>query len=150
MAAGKWKVYDHAKLALANGTMDLDSDSFKINLYASNSNVSVSLAVLEDIGNGTNQLSTAGGYTQDTKGASIVTSHIGGTTKVDEISNPVWTASGGGIRARLAVIYNDTTKQPLCVCFLDTAADVTATSGNTLTITQSTSGLFTISGADSD
>jgi hypothetical protein len=58
----------------------------------------------------------------------------------------VWTASGGSISARFAVIYDDSTtpKHLVCYSLLDTApADVTATAGNTLTIAFHSSGCFT-------
>jgi hypothetical protein len=54
------------------------------------------------------------------------------------------------------VIYADATlnsivKPLLCVSLLDTApANVTATNGNTLTIAINASGVFTLSGADSN
>ena len=35
MAAGKWKVYDLAKKALADGTLDLDSNTLKVALFSS-------------------------------------------------------------------------------------------------------------------
>ncbi len=38
MAAGKWKLYEQAKLDIANGLMDLDTHSFKIALFTSASN----------------------------------------------------------------------------------------------------------------
>ena len=87
------------------------------------------------------------------KVVTISTSQASGTVTVDETTNPVWTASGGSITARYAVIYDDThaSKQAVCVCLLDTTpADVTATSGNTFTVTMSGSGLFTISGGAVD
>jgi len=152
MAAGKWKVYAKAKLAIANGELDLDTHSFKINLYLSTSNCDT-LTAHDALADLTNQVATNFGYTQDTKAVTITTADSGGTITVDETTNPVWTASGGSITARFAVIYDDShaNKMPLCVCLLDTApADVTATTGNTFTITQSASGLFTISGADSN
>lgn len=153
MAAGKWKLYEAAKLKIANGVIDLDSHSFKINLYLSTSNcndLTLANAYKADL---TNQVATNFGYTQDTKAVTIATSQASGTVTVDETTNPVWTASGGSITARFAVIYDDTNanKDALCVMLLDTTpADVTATTGNTLTITQNASGLFTFSGAATD
>jgi len=43
-------------------------------------------------------------------------------------------------------------KPLLCVCLLESVgpADVTATTGNTLTIAMNASGILTLSGADSD
>lgn len=152
MAAGKWKVYDLAKLAIANGEVDFNADSFKINLYLSTSNADT-LSGVDQLSDLTNQVATAFGYTQDTKAVTIATSQAAGITTVDETTNPVWTASGGPITARFAVIYDDTHPNdlPICVCLLDTTpADVTATDGNTLTITINASGLFTISGATSN
>lgn len=148
-AAGKWKLYESAKLGIANGEIDLDTHSFKIALFASTSNCDT-LSGTTTLASLTNQLATANGYTQNDKAVTITTANSGGTITVDETTNPVWTASGGSITARFAVIYDDThaSDQALCVCLLDTApADVTATSGNTFTITINASGLFTISGA---
>lgn len=149
MAAGKWKIYDLAKLAIANGEVDFNADSFKINLYLSTSNADT-LSGVDQLTDLTNQVATAFGYTQNTKAVTITTSQAAGVTTVDETTNPVWTASGGAITARFAVIYDDTHPNdlPICVCLLDTApADVTATDGNTFTITINASGLFTLSGA---
>lgn len=152
MAAGKVKLYEQAKLDIANGLIDLDSHSFKINLYLSTSNCNT-LSGTTTLAALTNQVATNFGYTQNTKAVNITTANNSGTITVDETTNPVWTASGGAITARYAVIYDDThaSKQALCVVVLDTTpADVTATDGNTLTITWSPSGLFTISGGAVD
>ena len=151
-AAGKWKLYEQAKLDIANGLMDLDTHSFKIALFTSVSNCNT-LSGTTTLASLTNQVATANGYTQNSKAVTLTTANSGGTITVDETTNPTWTANGGSITARFAVIYNDThaSKQALCVCLLDTApADVTATDGNTFTITQNASGIFTISGASID
>jgi hypothetical protein len=152
MAAGKWKLYEAAKLAIANGEIDLNGDSFKIALFLSTSNCDT-LSGTTGIADLTNQLATDFGYLANNKEVTITASNSAGTITVDETTNPVWTASGGSITARFAVIYSDThaSKQALCVCLLDTTpADVTATDGNTFTITIAETGLFTISGADSN
>jgi hypothetical protein len=152
MAAGKWKWYEQAKLDLANGLIDLDTHSFKINLYLSTSNCDT-LSGTTTLASLTNQVATAFGYTQNTKAVTITTANAGGTITIDETTNPVWTASGGSITARFAVIYDDThaSDQAVAVCLLDTTpADVTATDGNTLTISQNASGITTITGADSN
>lgn len=152
MAAGKWKLYEQAKLDIANGLMDLDTHSFKIALFTSVSNCNT-LSGTTTLASLTNQVATANGYTQNSKAVTLTTANSGGTITVDETTNPSWTANGGSITARFAVIYNDThaSKQALCVCLLDTTpADVTATDGNTFTITQNSSGIFTISGASID
>ena len=152
-AAGKWKMYDDAKKNIANGLIDLDSHSFKVILMLSTSNcdtLSIGTGLLADL---TNQVATNFGYTQNDKAVTITVAEAAGTTTIDETTNPSWTASGGDITARFAVIYDDTAVGDplLCVCLLDTApADVTATAGNTFTITQNASGILTFSGADSN
>jgi len=158
MAAGKWKVYEAAKEYLADGTFDLDNASLGLTmaLFLSTSNadtLSVGTGVYGDL---TNEHANANGYT--TGGQALtneVWTHTAGTVTFD-CDNVVWTASGGSIVARFAVIYANATlntivKPLLCVCLLDTApADVTATNGNTLTIAVNASGVFTLSGADSN
>lgn len=151
MAAGKWKMYEPAKLALANGLIDFDGHSFKINLYLSTSNANT--LTHDQLSDLTNQVATNFGYTQNTKAVTITTANSSGTITIDETTNPVWTASGGAITARFAVIYDDTHADdiPVFVCLLDTTpADVTATDGNTLTITMNASGVLTLSGAAVD
>lgn len=155
MAAGKWKVYEYAKEYLCDGTHDLDNTGlgYKMALFLSTSNcdtLSVGTGVYGDL---TNEHANANGYT--TGGQALTTeawTHSGGTSTFD-CDNVVWTASGGSIVARFAVIYVDATvntivKPLLCVCLLDTTpADVTATDGNTFTISINASGVFTVSGA---
>lgn len=151
-AAGKWKWYEQAKLDLANGLIDLDTHSFRINMYLSTSNCDT-LSGNTILANLTNQVATAFGYTQNTKAVTITTVNAAGTITIDETTNPVWTASGGSITGRFAVIWDFThaSQQALCVSLLDTApADVTATDGNTFTITQDALGISTLSGATSN
>jgi len=91
----------------------------------------------------TNEHANANGYT--TGGIAITLTLAGTTTVTVDIStDPVWTASGGSITARFAVIY-EVGGNVLCYSTLDTTpADVTATSGNTLTIAAHASGVFTL------
>ena len=157
-AAGKWKLYEYAKEYLSDGTHDLDNAAlgYKMALFQSTSNcdtLSVGTGVYGDL---TNEVANGLGYT--TGGIALtgeVWTHAAGTTTFD-CDNVVWTASGGSIVARFAVIYVDATvngiiKPLLCVSLLDTApANVTATDGNTLTVAINASGVFTASGADAN
>jgi len=151
MAAGKWKLYDTAKLNIGNGTTDLDTHSFKMALFTSSSNANtLTNSTLASL---TNQVANANGYT--TGGnllASVSWTQTGGVATFDA-ADSTWTASGGSITARYAVIYDDTSASDslVCVCLLDTTpADVTVTDGNTLTIQFNASGIFTLSGATVD
>ncbi len=155
MAAGKFKVYEQGKKHLSDGTFDLDSNTFKITLHssASNANTLSTSSAFSDI---TNELTTANGYTAGGITLTSVTWTNSSGTMTFTCAAVTWTASGGSIAARFAVIrasgtLNSIVDPILAVCLMDTTpADVSATNGNTLTITPNGSGLFTLSGATSD
>jgi hypothetical protein len=156
-AAGKWKMYEAAGEYAADGTHDLDdTTNWKLALFLSAGNantLSVGTGVYGDL---TSEHANANGYT--TGGAAItgVTWVRSGNVTTFDCDNVVFTASGGSIVARYAVIYRNATvnsiiKPLLAVCVLDTApADVTATDTNTLTISMNASGLLTFTGATGD
>jgi hypothetical protein len=156
MAAGAWKMYEQAKEYLADGTFDLDDGTnWKMALFLSTSNANT-LGGNDIYGDLTNEHADENGYT--TGGValtSVVFTQTAGVATFD-CDNAQWTASGGSITARLAVIYKDATVngivQPiLCVCLLDvTPADRTATDGLPFTVTINPSGVFTLSGMTSD
>lgn len=130
MAAGTWTLPSGARTKLLDGTFDIDSDTWKVALVSSASNIGAASTTFAGV---TSELSTANGYTA---GGIAVTLVPAGTTSVTVSfsSNPVWTASGGSITARWAVLY-EVGGNVLAFVLLDsTPADVTATSGNTLTI----------------
>ncbi len=151
MAAGRWKIYESAKEFMGDGTIDLDTHTFKCALFLSTSNCNtLSHDTLSDL---TNQHASTFGYTTGGVALTNVTWTRSGGTVTFDCDNPSWTASGGPITARYAVIYDDTAANDelLCVCVLDTTpADVTAPDGNPFTITIHASGVFTGSGAASD
>lgn len=130
MAAGPWIVPTAARTGLFNGGFDLDTDSFKVGLYLSTSNIGAGSTTIAGV---TNEHAAANGYTA---GGIAVSLALAGTTTVTAslTTNPVWTASGGSIVARFAVLYK-VSNNVLAYCLLDsTPADVTTTSGNQLTI----------------
>lgn len=130
MAAGTWTFTNGGRTKLLDGTFDIDSDTYKCALYLSTSNIGAASTTIAGV---TNEHANANGYTT---GGISVSFTLAGTTSVTASfsSNPVWTASGGSIVARFAVIY-EVGGNVLCYCLLDsTPGDVTATTGNTLTI----------------
>lgn len=130
MAAGTWTLTNTGRTNLLNGTFDIDSDTYKCALFLSTSNIGASSTTYAGL---TNEVANANGYTT---GGIGVTLNLAGTTSVTAVfaTNPVWTASGGSITARFAVIY-EVSGNVLAYVLLDSApADVTATTGNTLTI----------------
>lgn len=150
MAAGNWIIYDSFKEYMADNTIDVDGDSFRCQLHTLSYTPALTHSVRADL---TNEI-TDSGYTAG--GASAFTStwtKSGSTTTFTATGNIAqWTAGAGGITARWAVIYDDTPAAPLDpllgYSLLDTTpADVTATEGNTFTITPNASGIFTLSGA---
>jgi hypothetical protein len=142
MAAGAWTFTDGARTRMLNGTFDFDTDTFKVALFLSTSNIGAASTTYAGV---TNEHANANGYT--TGGISLGPLTLAGTTTVtvDDPSDMVWTASGGSITARFGVLY-ESGGDVVCYFLLDsTPADVTATSGNTLTIALHASGIFTLS-----
>lgn len=154
MAAGKFKAYDLFKKYKDDGTLDMDdTTNWKMALFLSTSNcdtLSIGTAIYADL---TNEHANANGYTTGGVALSGITLTSAGATVTWDVDDAVWTASGGSIVARFAVIYKNATVnsivKPLAmVCLLDTTpADVTATTGNTLTVQINAAGVFTESGA---
>lgn len=146
MAASAWRKYESFPEFMGDGTIDMDNDTFKIALFLSTSNAATvtTNTLFSDL---TNEHAAANGYTAGGATLGSVTwAHSGGTTTFDAV-DPSWTASGGSIVARFAVIYSSTGGELVAYCLLDTTpADVTVTTGNTLTIQIDAAGIFTVTG----
>ena len=141
-AAGNWTFTDATRTDCFNGTYDWDTDSWKMALHLS-TGTQPGAATTVWSGLSTSEHAAANGYTA---GGIACTIALSGTTTltVDSTTNPVWTASGGSIVARWGVLYEVAGRVP-CYFLLDsTPADVTATDGNTLTVTINASGIFTV------
>lgn len=141
MGAGAWLMTNGGRTKLLDGTFDIDSDTYKMALFLSTSNLGATSTTFAGV---TNEHAGANGYTA---GGIAVTLTLAGTTTVtvDIQTDPVWTAAGGSIIARFAAIY-EVGGNILCYCLLDdTPADVTVTTGNTLTVAAHTSGVTTLS-----
>ena len=130
MTAGTWTVPSGGRTKMVDGTFDIDSDTWRIALVTSSSNIGSSSTTWAGV---TNEVSQANRYT--TGGASVTLTLTGtGSVAIGFSSNPSWTASGGSIVARWAVIY-ELGGNVLCYVLLDnTPADTTTTNGNTLTV----------------
>lgn len=140
MAAGPWTPTNTTRTKFLNAQFDWDTDSMKIALFLSTSNLGAASTTYAGV---TNEHANANGYT--TGGIATGAGTLAGTTTVtaDITTDPVWTAAGGSIVARFAAIY-EVAGDVLFYCLLDsTPADVTVTTGNTLTIATA-SGVFTL------
>ena len=147
MAADAWVVHDKAIEYMGDGTIDLDGDSFIAILCLSTSNIATTS--VNAYATVTNEVATNFGYTQGTLAVTTPTWTESAGTVTFDCDDFVWTASGGSITARFGGIYDDTVAAPvadpvICHCLLDNSpADVTATTGNTFTVTINASGVFT-------
>src|SRR3990167_1653057 len=101
MAAGAWTFPDAPRAKFFNGTFDVDTDALKCALFLSTSNIGAATTTYAGV---TNEHANGNGYLT---GGIAVTLTLAGTTTVtvDIGTDPVWTASGGSIIARFAVIY---------------------------------------------
>lgn len=149
MAADAWIRYNGFSEYLGDGTIDMDNDTFKMQLHTSTYTPAVTHDVLTDL---TNEVANGNGYTTGGVTLSGVTWTRSTTTVTFDATDAQWTASGGSIVARYAVIYDDTPSgtptDPLVAYSLldDTPADVTVADGNTLTIAFHANGILTLTG----
>lgn len=140
MAAGNWTFPNGARTSLLDGTFDIDSDSWKMGLVTSSSNIGASSTTWAGV---TNEVANGNGYTA---GGAAITLTLSGTTTVtvDISSDPSWSVTGSGVTFRWAVIY-EVSGNVLCYALGDSApADVTQIAGQTLTVAANASGVFTL------
>lgn len=139
-APSAWTFTNTARTKMLDGQFAIAADTYKMALFLSTSNIGAASTTYAGL---TNEHANANGYTT---GGIAVDLTLAGTTTVtaDIATDPTWTASGGSIVARFAVIY-EVGGDVLCWSTLDSApADVTATTGNSLTVAANASGVFTL------
>mgnify|MGYP001590467397 CR=1 FL=1 len=135
-AAGAWTFTNGGRTSLINGTFDIDTDSWKMALFLSTSNLGAASTTYAGV---TSEHAAANGYST---GGIAITLTLAGTTTVtvDIATDPVWTASGGPITARFAVIY-EVAGNVLSYCLVDsTPADQTAIRDQVITPAPSENG----------
>ncbi len=145
MTADALQFYNAFKANIGNGSMDLDTNTFKLMLVTSTYTFAATHSQKSDI---TNELSTANGYTANGATlASVTWAQSSGTAKFDS-NDPSWTASGGSLVFRRGVLYDDTSTNDLLVgsvLFDNTPANITVTDGNTFTVqVNASNGWFTL------
>lgn len=100
MPANPWTLVDSALTNALNGGFDFDSDSWKVALFQSTSNIGTGSTTFAGV---TNEVAAGNGYSV---GGVAVTCSLSGTTTVTvDFSDAVFVASGGSIVARTAVLY---------------------------------------------
>ncbi len=154
MTANAWQIYDTFKLVKGDGQMDMDGDEWYMALFLSASNADTNTHdVYADLNN---EHANANGYTTGgTQVTNVTWTEVTGTVTWD-FDDHSFTAAGGSIIFRFAVIYAFETyaaptgsivKQLVCRTELDdTPADITVLNGNTLTVQINANGVFQESG----
>jgi len=149
MAANAWQIFDVFYEKLGNELHDLNAtDTIKMGLILSgwtpNTETDVSYSVIA----GSYEHAANYGYTAGGDVVAATYDAAAGTLTFDVADN-VWTAEGGSILARYALLYNSSsggTNDLIAYCLMDNSpADVEATDGNEFGVTINASGVFTIS-----
>ena len=152
MAEGTVSVFNEFAESVADGRIDLDTDTFKV---AFTSTVPADTDAVPTWGAGgttnesSNEVSAGGGYTAggETLG-SVTFSQSSGVATFDG-ANITWTSSGSGdpTNIKSAILYSDTATNKDCVAWIDMTADGGTTAISLLAndiILNITSGLLTI------
>ena len=139
MAAGNWTFTSGGRTSLLDGTFDIDSDTWKMALFISTSNLGSSSTTFAGV---TNEVSGVTGYTAG--GVSVSLSLSGTTTvTVDVDTDPTWSPSAD-LTWRFQAIYEVSGNILVYSLANDTPADETVSSGNVLTVQINASGVFTL------
>lgn len=150
MAVGPVTLFNKAKKKIGDGTIDLNSDTFKVLLVTASQAIAANFAGTStdcrksDL---TGELSTANGYTAGGVALGSVTWNESAGTVTFDAADTAWTLTGGGITYKYAIIYDDTAANDDLLGFVD--ADTSSGSATifpaagTHTIQWNASGLFT-------
>lgn len=132
--------YDQVSELIADGTLDLDNDSFEMLLTTSAHTPDAGDSTQSDIDNEV----TGNGYSRQAL-TNVTWTRSSGITTFD-FDDPSFAASGGSIVARNWHVRDTTADRLIAYGLLDeTPADVTTTDGNTLTANINASdGLFRV------
>lgn len=141
MAAGAWTFTNAGRTNILDALFDVDSDTYKMALFTSASNLGSGSTTFAGV---TGEVGTTNtGYTAGGNSVALTKS---GTTTVTVVMTtaPQWTAGSANLTAKFAAIY-EVSGNILCYATLDSGgADVTATSGNTLTVGSNGGTVFTL------
>lgn len=142
MATGDVTVFNEAKLALLDGTHDLDTHTIKCAILDNTTAPTAATATpaLADF----TQVGTGGTYVAGGQTLTMSLSESTGTVTVDSSVNPVWGQDAGNdTDAYWGLIYNDTDAGDAAIAFVELGGPVDMTAG-TLTINWNANGIFTL------
>ncbi len=145
MAASSWTFYNAAKKHLMDGSIDLDTQTFRMSLHTSASNAAtLTLSIKSQL---TGEVAENYGYSSSGKPLTGVTWGQGASASEQrwDCTATQWVAAGGDIaNVKFAVIWvqgASSAAKLLCYSQLSTT-QFTVTNGNSLTITPSANGVF--------
>jgi hypothetical protein len=147
MAVGAWTFYQKFRRNIGRGAVTLHTGTFKMALLTSASNAATT--TLSTYASLTGEVTQANGYSTNggVKGTMTQTWTAGasaGQYRFNYTPARVWTAGGGNIaNVKFAVIYGSAGGHLICFSQLSTA-QFNITTGNTLTITASATGVFNL------
>jgi hypothetical protein len=140
--AASIQLYDHTPSKLLDGSFAV-GDSYIINLYSTlpfNASATTKAAAES----GATQVSTANGYTQNTKALTGVAVSVVTTNDAKfDADDVTWSATGSGITASFALCYNDTDTNDPPVFRIDFDGSQTAGAGTDFKIIWNASGIIT-------
>jgi hypothetical protein len=148
MAADPLVFFNSFTEALGDNTIDLDDDTLRVALFTDS--YAPNVATQSTFSALTGQVANGFGYATGGAQLANVTWTRSGAVATLDADDAAWTASGGNVTARYAVLYSATasTNNLIGYVLLDnTPGNVTVTDTNTLTVQWSASGIFTLAPA---
>lgn len=148
MAAGAWTFYNEAKKYIGAAVINLLSSNFRIQLHTSASNAAT--ATLSTIGEVTNEVSEANGYSSSGKALAnrVWTAGASAGQYKFDADDPFWSANGGAIsNIKHAVIWMSGASagaRKLVVRSQLSTSQFSLSSGNRLTLQFASTGIFTL------
>jgi hypothetical protein len=142
-----WQVYDEFLATFGLKVVNLNTDTMKMALFLSTSNVGNAALVTAQYANATHELANGNGYT--TGGVTLTGVSYSQTAGVATFTcdTASFSASGGNLVFRFAVMYDFTATLKNLICFStldDAPADVTIPDGQTLNVNIDPLGVFTL------
>lgn len=136
-------LYNHTTAKFADGSFAV-GDTYTINLYSAFTH-DATATTKAGAESGATQLTTANGYTQNSKNlANVAVSTVTTNDAKFDADDVTWTASGGDIGpARYALVYNNTDTDDPPVLSIDFGENKTANTGTDFKITWNASGIVT-------
>ena len=142
MAAGDITVFDEAKLALLDGTHDLDSDTIRLAFGDNTLTPTAALATptLSDV-----TTVSGGNFPATPTSLTVSLSETGGTVTFDVTNNPSFSSNGSNpSNVYWGYIYNDTATGDPLIAFVEIDTGGFDATGGDLTVTWNASGIFTL------